>query len=320
MEAIPLTNTAAAEVAAALFSGWICRFGVPDIITSDRGAQFTSNIWNSLCLLLQIKHRLTTAYHPQANGMVERLHRHLKDALPARSANTTWAAELPWVLLSLRTTPREDTNTSPAQALFGTPLVLPNQFLSINNEETMNTFLTQIDKILKNNSLPRHNTSPAKEPPEDLPPELWTADRVWVRQCGHVPPLTALYEGPYTVLQRSLRHFRLRIGDKEDNVSTSRLKPCTTTAEPTATPPQRGRPPLPAGQQRPPVIKRVQFTLPPLPAAADSGTVFPGTPARFFARPEHTSTRRNPHPTSRPWHTDYTFLAHFATKKLGGAL
>ncbi len=94
MEAIPLANTAAAEVAAALFSGWICRFGVPAIITSDRGSQFTSSIWNSLCLLLQIKHQPTTAYHPQANGMVERLHRRLKDALRARGATATWAAEL----------------------------------------------------------------------------------------------------------------------------------------------------------------------------------------------------------------------------------
>jgi transposase InsO family protein len=131
MEAIPLAITAAAEVAAALFSGWICRFGVPAIITSDRGSQFTSNIWNSLCLLLQIKHQPTTAYHPQANGMVERLHRRLKDALRARGATATWAAELPWVLLGLRSSPREDTNLSPAQALYGTPLVLPNQYLSI---------------------------------------------------------------------------------------------------------------------------------------------------------------------------------------------
>jgi transposase InsO family protein len=68
-EAIPLANTATAEVAAA---GRICRFGVPAIITSDRGAQFTYNIWNSLCLLLQIKHQPTTAYQPQVNGMVER--------------------------------------------------------------------------------------------------------------------------------------------------------------------------------------------------------------------------------------------------------
>jgi transposase InsO family protein len=135
MEAIPLAITAAAEVAAALFSGWICRFGVPAIITSDRGSQFTSNIWNSLCLLLQIKRQPTTAYHPQANGMVERLHRRLKDALRARGATATWAAELPWVLLGLRSSPWEDTNLSPTQALYGTPLVLPNQYLSINNEK-----------------------------------------------------------------------------------------------------------------------------------------------------------------------------------------
>ena len=102
MEAIPLTNTAATEVAAALFSGRISRFGVPDTITSDRGTQFTSSIWNSLCVLLQIKHRQTTAYHPQANGMVERLHRRLKDALQARGAAATWPTDLPWVLLGLR--------------------------------------------------------------------------------------------------------------------------------------------------------------------------------------------------------------------------
>jgi hypothetical protein len=134
MEAIPLTNTAATSVAAAIFSGRISRFGVPNTITSDRGLQFTSNNWNSLCLLLQIKHWPTTAYHPQANGMVERLHRRLKDALRTRGANATWAAELPWVLLGLRSQPREDSNISPAQAVYGTPLVLPNQYLSIDDK------------------------------------------------------------------------------------------------------------------------------------------------------------------------------------------
>jgi transposase InsO family protein len=121
MEAIPLTNTAATDVAVALFSGWMSRFGVPDTITSDRGPQFTSNIWNSLCLLLKIKHRPTIAYHPQADGMVEQLHRRLKDALCTRSANASWAAELPWVLLGLRSQQREDSNISPAQAVYGTP-------------------------------------------------------------------------------------------------------------------------------------------------------------------------------------------------------
>jgi hypothetical protein len=47
-----------------------------------------------------------------------------------------------------------------------------------------------------------------------------------VRRDAHVPPLQPLYDGPYTVLRRSLHHFMLRIGDKEDKVSTLRLEPC----------------------------------------------------------------------------------------------
>ncbi len=53
----------------------------------------------------------------------------LKDALHARAAWATWAEELLWVLLGLRVQPREDTVFSPAEAVFGTPIVLPNEFL-----------------------------------------------------------------------------------------------------------------------------------------------------------------------------------------------
>ncbi len=74
-------------------------------------------------------HRQTTAYHPESNGAVKRLHRHLKDALRARIAMTTWAKEIPWVLLSLRAQPWEDTGLSPAEAVFSAPIVLPNEFL-----------------------------------------------------------------------------------------------------------------------------------------------------------------------------------------------
>ncbi len=41
------------------------------VITSDRGAQFISAIWNSLCSKLRVKHSTTMAYQPQSNGLVE---------------------------------------------------------------------------------------------------------------------------------------------------------------------------------------------------------------------------------------------------------
>jgi transposase InsO family protein len=80
MEAIPLSDTSAAACAKTLTFSWISRFGVPETITSDRGPQFTSNLWFKLCEMLNISDRQTTAYHPESNGAVERLHSHLKDA------------------------------------------------------------------------------------------------------------------------------------------------------------------------------------------------------------------------------------------------
>jgi cleavage and polyadenylation specificity factor subunit 1 len=101
MEAIPLVETSVAAYTKALTFSWISRFGVPKTITSEHGLQFASNLWSQLCLMLNIAHRQTTAYHPETNGTVERLHRRLKDALRARTTTATWADELLFVLLGL---------------------------------------------------------------------------------------------------------------------------------------------------------------------------------------------------------------------------
>ena len=68
----------AAEYASAMFHGWISRFGVPTIITSDRGNQFTSSLWSAICSLLNIRQNLTTTFHLQSKGIIERFHRQLK--------------------------------------------------------------------------------------------------------------------------------------------------------------------------------------------------------------------------------------------------
>jgi hypothetical protein len=55
---------------------------------------------------------LTTAYRPQSNGMVERVHRQIKDALRARGAGPGWHSHLPWVLMGLRAAPKENSAVS----------------------------------------------------------------------------------------------------------------------------------------------------------------------------------------------------------------
>ena len=68
---------------------------------------------------LGVKLHRTTAYHPQANGLVERFHRSMKAALRASLTDSNWLDKLPWVMLGLRTAPKEDLRSSSAELVFG---------------------------------------------------------------------------------------------------------------------------------------------------------------------------------------------------------
>jgi hypothetical protein len=67
--------------------------------------------------MLNIAHRQTTAYHPESNGAVERLHRRLKDALRARAAAATWADDY-LLYSSVSKLSRGKTLVFPQQSLF----------------------------------------------------------------------------------------------------------------------------------------------------------------------------------------------------------
>ena len=70
----------------------------------------------------------------------------------------------------------------------------------------------------------RHNLSEKSVAPFELPADLLQSDFVFVRKDGHVPALAPLYDGPYRVLARSREAFKLQLGSRCDNISTSRLK------------------------------------------------------------------------------------------------
>jgi hypothetical protein len=244
-EAIPLRSTSAAACATALFHNWVARFGVPDTITSDRGPQFTSQLWSELCQILNIKHNMTTAYHPESNGMVERMHRRLKDALRARASSASWLPDLPWVLLGLRTTPREDTGSSAAEAVFGSTLTVPGEFLSCpeKSEKFFDTLKSSMSGFFP--TPPRHNISEKQSTQQrnQLSLALSTAKMVFVKNDGPRKPLAPLYNGPYLVLERHPKYFIVQMGEKQDKVTVSRLQPAAVPDDTQpAAPPQRGRP------------------------------------------------------------------------------
>lgn len=92
-------------------------------MTEDSSRLFFSEFTN----LLGIKHVRTTAYHPCANGLVERLHRQLKYALTAVDNGRTLVDKLLLIMLALRNIIKEDLKCTSADLVFGTSLTLPGQ-------------------------------------------------------------------------------------------------------------------------------------------------------------------------------------------------
>ncbi|KAK3539566.1 hypothetical protein QTP70_010279 [Hemibagrus guttatus] len=75
---IPLKGSPTAmQTAEAMFQHVFRNFGLPEDIVSDRGPQFTSQVWGSLCEQLGIGISLSSGYHPQSNGQVERLNQEI---------------------------------------------------------------------------------------------------------------------------------------------------------------------------------------------------------------------------------------------------
>ena len=131
----------------AFISSWVSRFGVPATLTSDRGAQFTSSVWAGVCQFLGISISQTTSFHPQSNGMIECFHRSLKSSLRARVADSDWVSHLPLVILGLSSVPKEDTGFSFSEAVYGSPLTIPGEFLEAL-EIPSSQFIRKIEKVI----------------------------------------------------------------------------------------------------------------------------------------------------------------------------
>ena len=152
-EAVPLSSITAETCARAFISTWVSRFGVPALLTSDQGAQFTSSVLSEVCSILGILRIKTTSFHLQSNGMIERFHRSLKTSLWARLASSNWVAHLPLVMLGLRSSPKDDSSFSPEEAVYCSNLALLGEFLE-HSELPPESFLCRVEQAVQGFSGP----------------------------------------------------------------------------------------------------------------------------------------------------------------------
>lgn len=110
------TSTVTIKILRELFA----RFGLPKIIVSDNGPQFTSYEFKEFCLSNGIEAITSTPYHPKTNGLAERAIRTFKERMNImKTSRFDQNLKLQKFLMSYRNCPQKTTGRSPAEMMFG---------------------------------------------------------------------------------------------------------------------------------------------------------------------------------------------------------
>lgn len=234
VEAVPLRNITASTVAEKLITNWVSRFGVPRQITTDQGTQFESRLFKELSVLLGNHKIRTTTYHPQSNGIVERFHRHLKAALKASVSAKNWTSNLPWVLLGIRSSVKEDLGCSSAQLLYGQAIRIPGEFIVDSTLSNINITSDVANEIRQGIISSRPNIVQRKNIQKHIyvPQDLKNCSHVFLREEVNKGNLNPPYRGPFKVIRRSEKTFTIDLDNKTSVISIDRLKPAYILKEP----------------------------------------------------------------------------------------
>ena len=119
VEAEPTENITSKDVIKFLINVF-ARHGVPQVITTDNGVQFTSDMTKVFLDLYDVYVKFTSTYHPESNGLTENRNKEIGKLLRLLGTeNKDWDEVLPSALWALRTTKNSVTNHSSFELVYG---------------------------------------------------------------------------------------------------------------------------------------------------------------------------------------------------------
>ena len=98
----------------------MCRFGCTQVVISDQGREFVNHVNQELFQITKTSHRISTAYHPQTNGLVERFNQTIQRPLLklVMKEQDDWDLYIDGVLFAYRTAVQKTTNKTPFEIMY----------------------------------------------------------------------------------------------------------------------------------------------------------------------------------------------------------
>lgn len=237
--ACPIPDQESETVAKSFVENIICKYGIMQSIVTDQGTNFMSTLFKDICKLLKIKKITTTAYHPEANGQLERSHRTLAEYLRhfINENQQNWDIFIPYAMFTYNTTPHTATNYTPHELLFGFKAELP---LTISKppaiKYTYDDFVAETKfKLQYSHEKAKESIQKTKQNNKNLydkksKPEVFNVgDKVLLNnktlRKGRSKKLEALWVGPYEIIERNSRvNYTIKKNRKLTKVHVNRIK------------------------------------------------------------------------------------------------
>ena len=213
---IPIDFTIDAPgVAKAFKDYWYVHYGLPISIVSDRDPRFTGNVWTSLMKMLKVLVRLSSAFHPQTDGQLERMNKVIAQilrALVSRRQND-WVEHMPAVQFSINNTVNESTGYSPAQIVYGRdPISVINHQIPTLENPFSTDFMQQLQdihaEVYRNVQQAREKQSTHYNKRRRKAPKFQPGDKVLlngknisIKQATVKSKLSPLFYGPFTIIE-----------------------------------------------------------------------------------------------------------------------
>jgi hypothetical protein len=205
----------------------ICQHGCPQIILSDRGTHFNNQMEKRLTEKFKINHLLSTPYHPQTNGLVERFNRTLCESLAKLSLkNNDWDLYIAPTLFAYRTTKHSTTKIEPFFLVYGRSARLPVDEVQARNmsveKDRLSNLIDHVPSIrvqakvqiaqAQNKQKDRHDKTVAR------PNQFQIGDKVLyfnvILDQSHSEKFNPKWKGPF-IIQEVLSHEAYKLQSME---------------------------------------------------------------------------------------------------------